>query len=290
MRHGGYRTIALFIGPAVAILTFLFVFPLLFMLVRSAIGPQGLTAEHYTALLRAETFWTALRNLGTFTIWSVLGHLAIGLVVALLVNVPLRGQKVFRWLVLMPWMLPPAVVATTWAWMFHSPFGVINPILEAVGFIERPVAWLSTLPTAMPAVLVANLWRGYPFVSIILLAGLQAIPRELYEAAAIDGAGALQRFVFVTLPLLKRAILIAGLLDLLGTVKYFELIWVMTRGGPANATEVLATYIYKLQFVLHRPSVAAALGVVMLLGLGLLTAVYLTVVFRDDDAVAGGIA
>jgi len=142
----------------------------------------------------------------------------------------------------------------------------------------------------MPAVLVANLWRGYPFVSIILLAGLQAIPRELYEAAAIDGAGALQRFVFVTLPLLKRAILIAGLLDLLGTVKYFELIWVMTRGGPANATEVLATYIYKLQFVLHRPSVAAALGVVMLLGLGLLTAVYLTVVFRDDDAVAGGIA
>ena len=284
MNQLDYKKFLIFIFPSILILTILFTFPLGQMLVNS-VQAQGdfFSLKNYSVLVKMEEFWVSFKNLLLFTVVSVSGHIIIGLIIALLVNIPIKGQKLFRSISLLPWMLPPAVVATTWAWMYHTPFGIINPLLQSIGLINQPIAWLSTKETAMASLLITNLWRGYPFVSIILLAGLQAIPKQLYEAAEIDGAGSWQSFLFVTLPLLKKAILIAGLLDLMGTVKYFDMIWVMTRGGPAHATEVLATFIYKLFFMAMRPGVAAALGVVMLIALGIFTGIYLKLISDQNQ-------
>lgn len=275
MNQWSFRTFVVFLLPAVLILSVLFVFPLLQMFVTSMYGTEFPSIDNYQALFALDEFGVSVRNLVVFTIVSVLGHLAIGLVIALLVNRPSRGQRLFRGIALAPWMLPPAVVATTWAWMFHSPFGIVNPILQSLGVIRQPIAWLSNVRTAMPAILVANLWRGYPFVSLIVLAGLQAIPRSLYEAAQMDGARPIQVFRWVTLPLLRNSLLTAGLLDLIGTVKYFDLVWVMTQGGPAHKTEVMATLLYKLNFVWNRPGLAASMGVILLVGLSILSLTYI---------------
>ncbi|WP_324669528.1 carbohydrate ABC transporter permease [Geochorda subterranea] len=274
-----------FTVPAIVVLGAILLVPVLDVFRTSLSNPSFPGLGNFVELLQEEVFWKALGNTILFTVVSVAGHLVLGLWVAMLVNKPLAGQRVFRNVVLLPWMLPPAVVATTWAWMYHLPFGLMNPILLKLGLIRQPLAWLSEPSLAMPSLLVANLWRGFPFVSIILLAGLQSIPAYLYEAASVDGANAWQKFWGVTLPSMSRIMLIAMMLDLIGTVKYFDLIWVMTHGGPANQTEVFATLIYRLAFVFYRTGPAAALAVIMFGVLGLLTYLYLRTSRHQDQYV-----
>jgi multiple sugar transport system permease protein len=185
-------------------------------------------------------------------------------------------------------MLPPAVVATGWAWLYHNPFGMLNPLLTGLGVLSAPRAWLASPDTAMGAVIVANLWRGFPFISLVLLAGLQAIPNALYEAAGVDGAGAWARFRHVTLPGLRRVMLIALTLDVINTVKYFDLIWVMTAGGPANRTEVLSTLIYRLAFQFFRTGRAAALAMVMVAALAVFSVFYVRLTVRTAAETATG--
>jgi multiple sugar transport system permease protein len=185
-------------------------------------------------------------------------------------------------------MLPPAVVATGWAWLYHNPFGMLNPLLVGLGLLDAPKAWLAAPETAMGAVIVANLWRGFPFISLVLLAGLQAIPHALYEAAGVDGAGSWARFRHVTLPGLKRVMLIALTLDVINTVKYFDLIWVMTAGGPANRTEVLSTHIYRLAFQFFRTGRAAALAMVMVAALAVFSIFYVRLTVRTAAETATG--
>ncbi len=258
------------------------VVPVLDVLVRSMVTKNGISLGNYRELFHSSVFWMALRNTTIFTVVSVIGHLIIGLGTALLVNQPLAGQRVWRNVVLLPWMLPPAVVGTTWAWLYQVPFGLVNPILVALHVIHAPVAWMSTATYALPAVIVANLWRGFPFISIILLAGLQAIPGYLHEAAAVDGARGLQQFLYVTLPNLRRVMAIAVTLDIIGTVKYFDLIWVMTQGGPAERTEVFSTLVYRFSFVFFRSGPATALAVVMFAALGVFTFLYIRQTARVD--------
>ena len=283
-----------FTAPATIVLLLVLVFPLLHVFYESFVRTTNTrqqifpTFQNYQTLLTEETFQTAALNTLTFTVVSVAGHLLIGIGVALLLNQQIRGRAVFRNLALLPWMLPPAVVATGWAWLYHSPFGMLNPLLMALGVLDAPKAWLATPQTAMGAVIVANLWRGFPFISLILLAGLQAIPFSLHEAASVDGATSFQRFRHVTLPSLKRVLLIAGTLDVINTVKYFDLIWVMTGGGPANRTEVFATLIYRVAFQFFRRERAAALAVVMFLVVAAFSFFYvrLTVRAESDTATA----
>lgn len=283
MRKINYHIFLIFFFPSMLILIALFAFPLGQMFIDSFSTEGESFLENYNKLFNMEEFWIAVKNLLVFTFISILGHLVIGLIIASLLNIPIRGQKFFRSISLLPWMLPPAVVATTWAWMYHMPFGIVNPLLQSLGLISQPIAWLSTVETAMPALIVANLWRGYPFVSIILLAGLQSIPRTIYEASEIDGAQNWQSFLYITLPLLKKTISIALILDLIGTVKYFDLIWVMTQGGPARATEVLSTLIYKIFFMALEPGIAAALGVVMLFFLAIFIIFYIRFAFSQNE-------
>jgi len=283
-----------FVAPATVVLALVLVVPVAHVLYesfvwtgsnRARVAPSG---RNYLALAEDEVVRIAAANTAVFTAASVVGHLAIGLGVALLLNQRIRGRAAFRNLALLPWMLPPAVVATGWAWLYHNPFGMLNPLLAGLGLLPAPKAWLASPDTAMWAVIVANLWRGFPFISLVLLAGLQAIPQALYEAAGVDGAGAWARFRHVTLPGLKRVMLIALTLDVINTVKYFDLIWVMTAGGPANRTEVLSTLIYRLAFQFFRTGRAAALAMVMVAALAVFSVFYVRLTVRTAAETATG--
>ena len=258
-----------FVAPATLVLVAVLVLPVVHVLYESFVWTTPARARvfpslrNYEAVAGDEVVRLAATNTAVFTAVSVGGHLLLGLAVALLLDQRVPGRTLFRNLALLPWMLPPAVVATGWAWLYQNPFGMLNPLLVGIGVLGAPRAWLASPDTAMGAVIVANLWRGFPFISLVLLAGLQAIPAALYEAASADGASALQRFRHVTLPGLKRVLLIAATLDVINTVKYFDLIWVMTGGGPANRTEVFATLIYRVAFQFFRSGRAAALAVIM---------------------------
>jgi multiple sugar transport system permease protein len=283
-----------FVAPATAVLLLVLVLPVVHVLYESFVWTSSSrtrvapSLRNYAFLAEDEIVRTAVANTVTFTVVSVLGHLAIGLGVALLLNQRIRGRAVFRNLALLPWMLPPAVVATGWAWLYHNPFGMLNPALTALGVLSAPRAWLASTDTAMGAVIVANLWRGFPFISLVLLAGLQAIPAALYEAADVDGAGTWARFRHVTLPGVKRVMLIALTLDVINTVKYFDLIWVMTAGGPANRTEVLSTLIYRLAFQFFRTGRAAALAMLMVLALAVFSVFYVRLTVRTAAETATG--
>jgi multiple sugar transport system permease protein len=288
------RTGYWFVAPATAVLVLVLVLPVVHVGYESFVWTTSSRARvvpslrNYAALAEDEVVGVAVANTATFTLASVLGHLGLGLGVALLLNQRIRGRAVFRNLALLPWMLPPAVVATGWAWLYHNPFGMLNPLLTGLGLLSTPRAWLASPDTAMGAVIVANLWRGFPFISLVLLAGLQAIPATLYEAAGVDGAGPWARFRHVTLPGLRRVMLIALTLDVINTVKYFDLIWVMTAGGPANRTEVLATLIYQLAFQFFRTGRAAALAMLMVVALAAFSAFYVRLTVRTPAETATG--
>jgi multiple sugar transport system permease protein len=288
------RTGYWFVAPATAVLVLVLVLPVVHVGYESFVWTTSSRARvvpslrNYAALAEDEVVGVAVANTATFTLASVLGHLGLGLGVALLLNQRIRGRAVFRNLALLPWMLPPAVVATGWAWLYHNPFGMLNPLLTGLGLLSTPRAWLASPDTAMGAVIVANLWRGFPFISLVLLAGLQAIPATLYEAAGVDGAGPWARFRHVTLPGLRRVMLIALTLDVINTVKYFDLIWVMTAGGPANRTEVLATLIYRLAFQFFRTGRAAALAMLMVVALAAFSAFYVRLTVRTPAETATG--
>ena len=209
----------------------------------------------------------ALRHTFTFAFFSVVGQYILGFAVALLLNgrLPLRGM--FRVLFLLPWMFPAVVPGITWRWIFDGLFGVFNEILYRVGFYAEtdvPIAWLGQTSTALAATIVANIWRGFPFMMVLLLAGLQSINHEMYEAASVDGANAFQRFRDITLPSMKGISFVAILLAWIGSFMNFAIVQVMTAGGPANSSEVFATLIYKNAFLYADANYAATLGIILL--------------------------
>jgi multiple sugar transport system substrate-binding protein len=189
-----------------------------------------------------------LGNTTLFTFLSVPFEFFLGLLMALFIHLPFRGRNLARLFVLIPWALPTAVMAMTWQWMFNNPFGVINDVLVRAGFLSTPLDWLSTPKGAMVAALFADIWKTTPFVIIILLAGLQSIPKELEESLSLDGAGPLRRFFHLTLPMLTPFIRVALIFRVIHAAGIFDLIWVLTKGGPADSTRTLSLYLYDLAF------------------------------------------
>jgi multiple sugar transport system substrate-binding protein len=187
-----------------------------------------------------------LKNTALFTVLSVPFEFLTGLSIALLINMPLKGKALSRLGVLIPWALPTAVMAMAWQWMFNNPFGVINDLLIRGGFLARPLDWLSSPGGAMFVAVFSDIWKTFPFVTIILLAGLQSVPKELHESLSIDGAGPARIFFHLTLPLLMPFIRVALIFRVLHAAGIFDLIWVLTKGGPADSTRTLSLYIYDL--------------------------------------------
>ena len=238
--------------PALIILGLVFIYPILraFWLswftenLATQLQPVFTGFGNYQRMLGDGRFWQSLWNTSVFTLISVTLELVFGLCVALVLNKSFFGRGVVRTIAIIPWALPTAVMGLAWAWIFNDQYGVVNDILLRLGLIDTGINWLGTPALAMTALIVADVWKTTPFISIILLAGLQSIPEDLYEAHKMDGASPWQSFYQITLPLLMPQILIALLFRFAQSFGVFDLVQVMTGGGPAGSTETVSIYIY----------------------------------------------
>jgi multiple sugar transport system permease protein len=219
--------------------------------------------DNYTDLFRNKTFYSALWLTGIFTALSITGQMTIGMLLALFFWRSFPLNSTLRALLLAPWLLPLVVSSSVWQWMFAQDYGVINYLLLRLGVINDKIPWLVDPTNALIAVIITNIWIGIPFSMAVFHSGLQALPRELLEAAELDGAGTIQRFFMIILPLLRPLTAIVFVLSVTYTVKVFDLIYVMTGGGPADATQTLAIFSFKLSFKLFDFGHGAAVGNVL---------------------------
>lgn len=255
--------------PLILILFLLLAYPiasaLWITLQDKTIGMVGrfIGLENYRELLLEDPFfWQVVRNGFIFTIGSVLLKLIVGMLMALVLNQPLVLRGLWRGLLLMPWVAPTVVTALSWRWILDLT-GVLNLILRDLGLMKTSIPWLAQYGTALFSLILVNTWRGFPFFGITLLAGMQAIPQELYEAAEIDGASVWQRFRYVTLPSLRTVMLVVTILSVIWTFNDFSIVWLLTGGGPGHATDVFATYTYKLGFITSRLGYGQTVSVIL---------------------------
>jgi multiple sugar transport system permease protein len=283
----------LFVAPALVYLALLMFYPLLYTFNLSVFdvnagnfvrgGAAFVGLQNYIDFVGSPDFWSSLLITLIFTIGSLAFQHAIGWAFALFFNLGFPLSGFLRAIMMVVWVLPAVVSASLWRWMYAGSFGVINALLGVVG-IHTTQSWLTDPNSALPAVIVANIWVGIPFHMMLVYAGLQTIPTTLYEAAAIDGAGAWRRFRSITLPLMKPVVLTALLLGFVHTFKAFDIIYVMTSGGPANATNVLSIDVYKLSFDYFRLGDGAAAANVLLVIPLVLSIVYLFLRRREESA------
>ncbi|MGH7320746.1 MAG: carbohydrate ABC transporter permease [Candidatus Rokuibacteriota bacterium] len=277
----------LFVLPATVMLVVVLVFPAAVTL-KLSLSPEGgltswtLSLAHYRKVFGDPVVAQTFRNTFAFVALSLIGHLLLGLALALALNQALPGQTLFRLIALVPWTIPDVVAGIVFRWVFNPVHGSLSPLLQSIipGF-PPDFSWLSSPTLAFPSVIFANVWRGYPLVMVMLLAGLMAIPRELYEAAGVDGAGRVRRFVHITLPGLSTIILIALALDMVWEFRRFALILTMTGGGPGTLTEVLSTLVYKSYFQFFTFEYASAIAIVMSAVLFVLSLPYVVLVGRE---------
>jgi multiple sugar transport system permease protein len=264
-----------FVLPLVIIMAGLILWPfinaiLLSMTVRSFATrtEQYVGLANYTRLLQDSDFLSAVRNTIVFTGASVMVKFIVGMVIALLLNSRLWFRSILSGIMLLPWIVPEVVTALTWRSIYDPIFGGLNPILMQLGLIHRPVAWLAEPGLAMASVIVVNVWKGIPFYTILFLAGLKAIDREQYEAAEVDGAGAVQKFRHITLPGLRYVIIVTVLLSFISTFNTFGLIYLMTGGGPGGATRVFSILAYEKAIIGLRfgPGAATAFSMAPIMG------------------------
>jgi multiple sugar transport system permease protein len=237
---------------------------------------------NYTAVFRNPEFVAVVVNTVLFTIGSLAFQFSIGLALAMFFRrvFPLNG--VLRSLLLVPWLLPLVVSGTVWRWMMYYDSGVINQTLLHLHLISQPIPWLVSTNMSLVSVIVVNIWVGIPFNMVILYGGLQALPEQVFDAAAIDGASGWQRFTRVTLPMLRPVILVVLTLGLIYTVKAFDVIMLVTQGGPAYSSQTLTTYAYNLSFNQLLFGQGAAVGNVLILVAVVFAGIYLRAV-RDQD-------
>lgn len=239
--------------------------------------------DNYKQLFADEVFRKAIGNTLIFTIACLAVQFVIGFALAVYFNKGFKFSKAVRGILMIPWMMPMTVTALIFKFMFATDVGIINYILRSIGIISENIEWLTTPGTAMTAVIIANIWIGIPFNTILIATGLTTIPTELYESASIDGAGGFQRFVKITIPLLKPTIESVLVLGFIYTFKVYDLIYVMTSGGPVNSTHLLSTYSYKLSFELFQYSKGSAVANVLLLILLLVGVIYLKITLKGED-------
>lgn len=231
---------------------------------------------NYATLASNEYFWDALWRTAYFTVVSLVLQCLLGLGMALVLNEPFWGRGVLRAIVLIPWAISTIVNGILWQWIYNAKYGALNGLLIQLGIIREPVSWLGDPLLALNMVIVADTWKLIPFYAVMFLAALQTIPKELYEAADIDGANAWRRFTSVTLPFLRPIVLVVLVLRTVQTFRVFDIIYVLTQGGPANGTTVLAFYVYQQSF----KTLNFGLGSAAAFAIGLATLALATGYFR----------
>lgn len=255
----------LMLAPALAVLLALSLYPLLFSLRLSLTTPDGSgTFAHFARLFSDRLFGTALLQTFLYTLAALLLEFSLGLALALLLNRQLPGRSFFRSLLLVPMLLPPVVVAVIWRLMYNPNFGLINGTFQSLGADTTGWTWIAGQNTALLSVILVDIWQWTPFMFLLLLAGLQSLPTEPYEAARMDGASSWQIFRDITWPLLRPTVLVAVLLRILDLMRIFDQIFILTEGGPGFATETASLYLYRNAFRFFNFNYAAALSFVLL--------------------------
>jgi multiple sugar transport system permease protein len=281
----------LLIFPSIALMAMIILVPLVRGIIMSFndvnIIKQGemhfVGLQNYAEMILDPVFHIALRNTAIWTIGVVFFQYVIGLGVALLLNEPIPFRGFFRGLVLVPWVVPSVVAALDWRWIYVPDYGILNHILRSIGMINDPLQWLADRHTAMLAVIIVGVWKSVPFMAVVLLAGLQSIPKELYDAAEVDGASILQRFWYITMPNLRYLSAIVTMLAIIWTFNDFDIVYVMTKGGPSNATHLLSTYAYLSAFTYSDLGYAAAISVFMLLILLIFAIIYSQLLAKGNE-------
>ena len=278
----------LFLLPALAILILLFGYPLLnsfimafqnYKLTSTNITFNGL--ENFRKLLADKDAFMILKNTLVYVVLSVLGQFLLGMALALALKKKFRGRGLYQSIVFLPWAFSGFVVGLIYRWSFNGEYGVVNNILLDLGIIDKKIAWLGTPGYSMAVVIIAMIWMGIPFFAIMILAALQSIPVDVYEAANVDGCGVLRQFFQITLPYIKPTIITTVLLRTIWIFNSFDLVLVITNGGPANSSQTLPAYMYSKAFSTYDFGFASALGVSIMVILGLYALLFLKITKYD---------
>lgn len=280
----------LLIAPAFALLLVFMLYPIGYVFLMAFYKTNKLGQitsfigfQNFTQLFKNEAFWTVTFRSILWTVLAVAFKTAIGLIIALLLNVKFKGHHIYRTLVIIPWASSVPISAMLWQWTFNSEFGLLNHTLKATGLWNSPPFWLAYPRTAFFANMYVDIWCGLPFMAMVFLAGLQSIPEDMYESATIDGASGWRCFWSITLPMLKRVLMIATLLSSLWTFNDFNVIYILTKGGPMDRTDILITYIYKYGFQYLKFGPASVMAIVTFAILLVVSMVYARYYFRGED-------
>ncbi len=279
-----YKPHYYFLSPSAVLLILVAVFPLVYVFYLS-LQKKNIIAgiskliflENYSSLLKDDRFWNALFNTIYFTVVSVSIELLLGLAIAIIINRHFRGRGIMRAVLLIPWAIPTVVSAKMWEWMYNPDFGVINYLFNL------NINWLGNVNWAMHAAIIVDVWKTTPFVVLLLTAGLSAIPRDYYMAARVDGASPWTVFLRITLPLLKPVILITLIFRTIDAFRVFDVIYVLTGGGPANQTETLSIYAYKVLFQTLQFGYGSAISVIIFLCVGTISVFYIKLLSKGMD-------
>jgi multiple sugar transport system permease protein len=282
----------LYLFPAATFLLAVLGFPILYSIVISfqkytlatlvSKQAQFIGLQNYQAVLTDPAFRVALSHSLLFTVASILFQFTIGLALAILFSRAFPLSNMMRGLLLSGWQIPSVVTGTIFLWLFNLDYGLVNFLLTALRVVPEPIGWVIQADTALPAVIIANIWLGIPFNLIMLSAGLTGLPEDVYEAATVDGATGWQKIVYITIPLLRSTILAVLMLGFIYTLRVFDLIWIMTKGGPGLATEVLPTLAYRLAMVHFDFGQSAAVAVIMLVILLSAAVLYLKATLSEE--------
>jgi len=238
--------------------------------------------ENYIRLLSDSNWWRAVWNTVRFTVASVAFELFLGLLIALVVNSKFPGRGLMRTAMLVPWAIPTAISSQMWNWMYNDVFGVINDFFtRIIPILPQKIAWVARADTALWALVAVDVWKTTPFMALLLLAGLQLIPTDIYEAASVDGATGWRQFWMITLPLLRPAIVVALIFRTLDALRVFDLVWIMT--GGAFGTESMATLNQRNLIQFQRLGYGSTISVAIFVVIGIFVIMYVTLVFRRED-------
>ncbi|CAM3928856.1 carbohydrate ABC transporter permease [Lederbergia lenta] len=283
----------LFVLPAVLFVICFMIYPIIYNIVVSFqdlkisnlnSGGPFIGLQNYIEIFQSEKFLVAFKNTFIYTITCIFFQVVIGYLLALFFNQDFPFRNFFRSILLLAWMTPLVITGTLFKWLFDVDYGVINYILMNIHVIDNPINWLGQESTALAAVIITNIWVGIPFNMILILSALQALPGEVYEAAKIDGANKLQTFTKITMPLMKPTLFVILVLGIIYTFKVFDIILIMTGGGPVNATQVLPFFGYEQAFVNFNFGTSGAVATIILLILMCISLVYLYMIKKEESA------
>jgi multiple sugar transport system permease protein len=238
---------------------------------------------NYQAVLNNPEFLVALKHSLIFTFASIFFQFTIGLGLAILFSKAFPLSNIMRGLLLSGWQIPSVVTGTIFLWLFNMDYGLVNFILTSLHLIQEPIGWVTQANTALTTVIIVNIWLGIPFNTILLSAGIAGLPNDVYEAATVDGANGWQRLMYLTIPLLRSTILAVLMLGFIYTLRVFDVIWIMTKGGPADATEVLPTFAYRLSFISFNFGQSSAVSVIILVILLVAAIFYLKFAIQEES-------